>query len=200
MLLLSLLLLPSIGNSGKRKEVTYPLLIFRVLFPSPPLLFFSELSNYICLCTAVHVCLWHEAAGMKPGMEWADSVSLTGCRYSSYNFSMEPWPGVAREELPPAAFPSDNSGRCRGDPARCWSLVPAMEQEFSCFLEPQGFSGKLQNPTPIPTPLLLSGASGSAQGWAETVSALKHFHLKKIQRRVGWENQNSPTMACRYPG
>lgn len=52
-----------------------------------------------------------------------------------------------------------------------------------------GYSGKLQNLTPVPAPLLLSGAGGSAHGWAETVSASKHFHLKKIQRRVGWSGK-----------
>lgn len=59
-----------------------------------------------------------------------------------------------------------------------------MEQEFSCFLEPHGYSGKLQSLTPVPTPLLLAGAGGSAQGRA--VSASKHFHLKNLQRRIGW--------------
>lgn len=64
-----------------------------------------------------------------------------------------------------------------------------------------GYSGKLQNLTPIPTPLLLCGAAGSAQGWAESV-CLEAFPLKKTteEGRVDWKNQNSLTMTCRYPG
>lgn len=135
--------------------MTYPLLIFRAL---PPPHFFPELSNDICSCTAVHVGLWHEAAGMEPGMEWADPVSLAGCRYRGCNSSIKPWPGVEREELSPAAFPSRNSGRCGlrsspGSPAAGCSLVPAMEQEFSCFLEPLGIVWETPEPHTNPSPI-----------------------------------------------
>lgn len=35
---------------------------------------FSELSNVICLCAAVHVCLWDEAAGTEPETKRVDFV------------------------------------------------------------------------------------------------------------------------------
>lgn len=128
---------------------------------------------------------------MKPGMEWADSVSLTGCRYHGCNFSIKPWPGVVREEPSPAAFPSHNSGRCGVDPAedhqqRAVLLCLPWNKSSPASWSHLGYSGKLQNLTPIPTPLLLCRAGGSAQPWAETVSASKHSHFKKLQRRVGW--------------
>lgn len=65
-----------------------------------------------------------------------------------------------------------------------------------------GPSGKLQKLTLVPTPSLLSGAGGSTQSPAKTVSASKHFHFKKLQTRIGWTGKirSSPTIARRYPG
>lgn len=112
---------------------------------SPPLLFFSELSNDICLCTAVHVCLWHEAAGMKPGMEWADSVSLTDCRYKGCNFSIRPWSRrkcllLLSLRIAPAGAGWDPA-EDHQQPAVLLCLPWRALPEHSCFLEPHGILG-----------------------------------------------------------
>lgn len=84
--------------------MTYPFLIFRAWVSSFFSFLFSVLSNVICLCTAVRVCLWDEAAGMKPEMKCVDFVfpAKSGC--NSRNFSIKRWPSAEQAEVSPAAF------------------------------------------------------------------------------------------------
>lgn len=84
--------------------MTYPFLLFRSLSFFFVLLFFFELSSAICLCTAVHICLWDEAAGTKPEMKWVDFVSPAECRYDGCNFSIKTWPSAERAMVLPPAF------------------------------------------------------------------------------------------------
>lgn len=133
-------------------------------------------------------------------VKWVDFVFLAECRCYGPHFSIETGPRV---EVSPAAFASENfSGRCGRPTIAAGTRLPCACCGEHCVTPPlcSGATwdplGKLRTLTPAPTASLLSGAGGSAHSCAKTVSASKHFHLKKLQRRGGWTGKIRSSSCC----